>query len=76
MVTEDYLLNDLERSQVNATRRRRWNRSRRYYQLLLLSVGLIAYLRGEARFDGLEALTTQMAADCDQAREILSKAGL
>lgn len=42
MVTDDYLLDDLERSQLDVTNRRRWNRSRRYYQLLLVSVGLLA----------------------------------
>ncbi|MBM3929514.1 MAG: bifunctional riboflavin kinase/FMN adenylyltransferase, partial [Sphingomonadales bacterium] len=30
------------------------------------------YLRPEARFDGLEALQAQMAADCDRARAILT----
>jgi riboflavin kinase/FMN adenylyltransferase len=36
-----------------------------------LSVGLVDYLRPELKFDGLEALITQMDADCAQAREIL-----
>ena len=44
VVTDDYLLDDLERSQLNATRRRRWNRSRRYYRMLLLTAGLVALL--------------------------------
>ena len=44
MVTDDYLLDDLERTQLSATRRRRWNRSRRYYRLLLLSLGFLALL--------------------------------
>jgi riboflavin kinase/FMN adenylyltransferase len=35
------------------------------------SVGLVAYLRGEVKFEGLDALITQMDADCVQAREIL-----
>ena len=37
-----------------------------------LEVELIEYLRGEARFDGLDALQTQMAADCERARAVLS----
>ena len=36
-----------------------------------LSVGLVEYLRPELKFDGLEALITQMDADCAQARDIL-----
>ncbi len=37
-----------------------------------LSVGLVEYLRPEAKFDGLDALITQMDADCVQARAILA----
>lgn len=37
-----------------------------------LSVGLVEFLRPEARFDGLEALIAQMRADCDRARAILA----
>ena len=37
-----------------------------------VSVELIEYLRPEAKFDTLEALTAQMDADCLAAREILS----
>lgn len=37
-----------------------------------LSVALIDYLRPELKFDGLPALMTQMAADCAQARALLS----
>ena len=36
-----------------------------------LSVALVDYLRPELKFDGLEALITQMDADSDQARAIL-----
>lgn len=36
-----------------------------------LSVGLVAYLRGEAKFDSLEALITQMDADSAAARAAL-----
>ncbi|SLN50623.1 bifunctional riboflavin kinase/FAD synthetase [Pseudooctadecabacter jejudonensis] len=36
-----------------------------------LSVALVEYLRGEEKFDGLEALITQMDADCARARDIL-----
>ena len=37
-----------------------------------LSIAFVDYLRPELKFDGLPALITQMAADCDQARSILS----
>ena len=37
-----------------------------------LSVGLVAFLRGEEKFDSLDALITQMEADSAQARDILS----
>ncbi|CUH99921.1 bifunctional riboflavin kinase/FAD synthetase [Leisingera aquaemixtae] len=37
-----------------------------------LSVGLVEFLRPELKFDGLEALTAQMDADCARAREILA----
>ena len=36
-----------------------------------LSIGLVEYLRGEEKFDGLQALIAQMDADSAQAREIL-----
>lgn len=36
-----------------------------------LSVALVAFLRGEEKFDSLEALITQMDADCARARTIL-----
>ncbi|MBB1492219.1 MULTISPECIES: bifunctional riboflavin kinase/FAD synthetase [unclassified Paracoccus (in: a-proteobacteria)] len=39
-----------------------------------LSVALVDYLRPEARFEGLEALISQMRKDEDQARRILSAA--
>jgi len=39
-----------------------------------LSVELIAYLRPEAKFDGLDALKAQIAKDAEQARAVLSKA--
>ena len=39
-----------------------------------LSVGLTAFLRDEGRFDGLEALITQMGRDAARAREILAGA--
>ncbi|MEM7295713.1 MAG: bifunctional riboflavin kinase/FAD synthetase [Pseudomonadota bacterium] len=38
----------------------------------IISVGLVSYLRDEERFDGVEALITQMGADCAQARSLLS----
>ncbi|MEP3346898.1 MAG: bifunctional riboflavin kinase/FAD synthetase [Litoreibacter sp.] len=37
-----------------------------------LSVALVEYLRGEEKFDTLEALITQMDADCERARTILT----
>lgn len=37
-----------------------------------ISVALVDYLRPEMKFDGLQALMDQMAADCTRAREILS----
>ncbi|SFR58289.1 bifunctional riboflavin kinase/FAD synthetase [Litoreibacter janthinus] len=37
-----------------------------------LSVALVDYLRGEEKFDGLDALITQMDADCTRARNILA----
>lgn len=36
-----------------------------------LTVRPIQFLRGEAKFDSLDALTAQMAKDCEQARNIL-----
>lgn len=37
-----------------------------------ISIALVEYLRPELKFDGLDALITQMDADCHQARKILS----
>jgi riboflavin kinase / FMN adenylyltransferase len=37
-----------------------------------LSVGLVEYLRGEQKFDGVEALIAQMDADSARARDILA----
>lgn len=37
-----------------------------------LSVALVDYLRPEAKFDSLDALVTQMDADCARARDILA----
>lgn len=36
-----------------------------------IEVALIEYLRGEEKFESLDALKVQMAADCDRARSIL-----
>ncbi|NBC36931.1 bifunctional riboflavin kinase/FAD synthetase [Novosphingobium sp. FSY-8] len=36
-----------------------------------IEIAFHAFLRGEARFESLEALTTQIGHDCDAAREIL-----
>jgi len=38
----------------------------------MIEVGLIDFLRSEARFDNLDALKAQMAADCEDARRLLS----
>ena len=38
-----------------------------------LEVELVDYLRPEAKFDGLDALTRQMDADCARARELLAR---
>ncbi|MBX9796624.1 bifunctional riboflavin kinase/FAD synthetase [Sphingomonas sp.] len=38
----------------------------------MIEVDVIAYLRPEAKFDSLDALTAQMDKDCARAREILS----
>ena len=38
-----------------------------------IEVELIEYLRPEAKFDGLEALTAQMGADCARARQVLDE---
>lgn len=38
-----------------------------------IDVALIDYLRPEAKFDSLDALKAQMAADCDRARELLAR---
>ena len=37
-----------------------------------ISVALVEYLRGEEKFDSLDALIAQMDADCDRARKVLS----
>ena len=37
-----------------------------------LSVGLVEFLRPEARFDSLDALVAQMDADCARARDLLA----
>lgn len=39
-----------------------------------IEVELVEWLRAEAKFDGLDALKVQMAADCDRARAILAAA--
>lgn len=38
-----------------------------------IDVALIAFLRPEQKFDGLDALKVQMAKDCDEARTILAR---
>ena len=39
-----------------------------------IEVALVEYLRPEAKFDSLDALTQQMDADCARARELLANA--
>src|SRR3546814_7633908 len=36
-----------------------------------IDVAFHAFIRGEAKFDSMDALTAQIAADCDAARGIL-----
>lgn len=38
-----------------------------------IEIAFVAYLRGEAKFDSLEALITQMDADCREARRLLAR---
>lgn len=38
-----------------------------------LTLGFVAHLRGEQRFDGVDALVTQIARDVEQARQILAE---
>jgi riboflavin kinase/FMN adenylyltransferase len=38
-----------------------------------IAIELVAFLRPEAKFDGLDALIEQMAQDCDDARAILAR---
>ncbi len=38
-----------------------------------IEVALIDYIRGEAKFDSLDALKVQMAADCERARVVLAE---
>jgi riboflavin kinase/FMN adenylyltransferase len=39
----------------------------------VIEVALVEFLRPEAKFDTLEALKAQMAADCDRARAVLTE---
>ncbi|WBH17513.1 bifunctional riboflavin kinase/FAD synthetase [Sphingomonas radiodurans] len=39
----------------------------------VIEVALIEFLRPEAKFDSLDALKVQMAADCDRARSLLAE---
>ena len=40
-----------------------------------IEVAFHHFLRGEAKFDGLDALVAQMGRDCDEARRLLAQAG-
>ena len=40
-----------------------------------IEVAFHHFLRGEAKFDGLDALVAQMDRDCDEARRLLGQAG-
>ena len=40
-----------------------------------IEVAFHHFLRGEAKFDGLDALVVQMGRDCDEARRLLNQAG-
>jgi riboflavin kinase/FMN adenylyltransferase len=37
-----------------------------------IDVAFHAFLRGEAKFDSMDALTAQIAADCDEAKQLLA----
>ncbi|HMO77138.1 MAG TPA: riboflavin kinase, partial [Sphingopyxis sp.] len=37
-----------------------------------IDVAFRAFIRPEAKFDDMDALTAQIAADCDRARELLA----
>ncbi len=39
----------------------------------MIEINFHAFLRGEAKFDGLDALIAQMGKDCDRARKLLSQ---
>jgi riboflavin kinase/FMN adenylyltransferase len=39
-----------------------------------IETDLVAFIRGDRKFDGLEALTVQIAADCEAAKAILTPA--
>jgi len=41
----------------------------------MIEVELVSFIRDERRFDGIEALKTQMGRDCDEARRRLARAG-
>lgn len=41
-----------------------------------LSVGLVKFLRGEEKYDGVDTLIAQMHKDCDQAAATLAEIGL
>ena len=45
------------------------------YEAARLGVQLVEFLRPEKKFDGIDQLKAQIAADSDQARQILSKTG-
>jgi riboflavin kinase/FMN adenylyltransferase len=38
-----------------------------------IEVQMIEYIRPEAKYDSLDALTAQIAKDCDAARQILAR---
>jgi riboflavin kinase/FMN adenylyltransferase len=38
-----------------------------------LEVDLLEFIRGEQKFDGLQALTAQIARDCDTARALMAQ---
>jgi riboflavin kinase/FMN adenylyltransferase len=39
-----------------------------------IGVEFIDFIRGDRKFEGMEALKAQMALDCEEARAILAKA--
>ncbi|KAA5541876.1 hypothetical protein FYK55_16895 [Roseiconus nitratireducens] len=68
METENYLLDDIERSQQEETRRRRENRSRRYRRTLMIGLGFLALivLAAPSLISHTGVASTMLATRADQ----------